>query len=174
MEVLNLVTTGDELTKKYGFTPTIVPLATWPDEKQKFLIAEEVKEFGDFLIRTFRPDLRLVNIGYVFKQKASKSGDNVTLGAAKPQNELQKVLHNIDAVIEIGFDTWKDLTTDQKARLVDHELAHIGLNLDGSKIVSNPHPVEEFPEIVQRWGLGNDAQIDFIAAYNKFCENNKK
>lgn len=174
MEVLNLVSTNDELIKKYGFDPKIEPLATWPDEKQKFLLAEEVKEYGDFIINTFRPDLRLVNIGYVFKQKASKSGDNITLGTAKPQNDLQRTLHNIDAVIEIAYDTWKDLTPDQKARLVDHELAHIGLNLDGSKITSIPHPVEEFPEVVQRWGLGNDAQVNFVAAYNKFCESNKK
>lgn len=172
MEVLDQVSTGDKLAKRYGFTPKEAPLAEWPSELQKFVIAEEVKEVAQFVIKKWRTDLLNTNIAYVFKKKASKSGDVVTFGTAKVSNELQKVLHTFDAVIEIGHDTWVDLDLDQKMRLVDHELAHLGINLDGSKVVTNTHPVEEFPEIVKRWGPGNDAQIAFINAYQSFSNDN--
>lgn len=166
--LLKLVSTGDALAKTYGFTQAIAPLAAWPDSTLKFIEAEEVEEMAKFIIGKFRTDLRNIEIAYVFKQKAGKSGDNVTFGSAKAENDLQKVLHRYEAVIQIGFDTWIGMDLDQQLRLIDHELAHLGLDPEKGKLGIVNHPVEEFPEIVQRWGLGKDADINFIAAYEKF------
>src|ERR1039458_8076956 len=113
MEVLEAVSTGDTLAKKYGFEPKLPALANWPDETIKFLLADEVKELGKLIITKWRSDLQNIDIAYLFKQKASKSGDTVTMGTAKCENEKQKCLHGMEAVIEIGFDTWKDLELDQ-------------------------------------------------------------
>ena len=167
-EVTTLVSTGTDLSKRYGFTPKLVPQANWGGTNIKFMEAEEVAEYAEFIIRKWRNDIGSLSIGYVFKQKASKSGDNVTLGQAKAEGDLQRVLHKLDAVMIIGFDTWKDLTTDQKLRLVMHELEHIGMTLDGSKATTMPHLVEEFPRVVQFFGPGNDAQVDMINAYQRF------
>lgn len=166
--LLGLVSTGDALAKVYGFTPTIVPLAAWPDATQKFIEAEEVAEMAKFIISKWRPDLRNIEIAYIFKQKASKSGENVTFGSAKTESDLQRVLHRYEAVVQIGFDTWIGMDVDQQLRLVDHELQHLGLDPEKGKLGIVNHPVEEFPEVVQRWGLGKDADVQFIAAYEKF------
>ena len=168
---LNLVSTGDALAKQYGFTPAEPALGAWPSDNQKFFEADEVKEMGKWIINKWRTDLRNISIAYVFKQKASKSGDNVTLGAAKTESDLNKVLHTYEAVIIIGFDTWVGMDLDQKLRLVDHELEHLAIDAEKGKLGTVPHPVEEFPSVIQRWGPGNDAQIQFINAYMGFTKN---
>jgi hypothetical protein len=168
---LNVVSTGDTLAKRYGFEPTEVPLSNWPSDTVKFLPADEVKEMAKFLINKFRPELRNVDIGYLFKQKASKSGDMTVLGTANCESEKQKALHGLEAVVVIGFDTWKTLEVDGKLRLVFHELCHLGQDMEKNKIVTLNHPVEEFPEVVQYFGPGNDAQIALISAYQRFSRD---
>lgn len=162
----------DFITQRHGLVATLAPLGNWPDKGIKFMKSEEVKEIGQILIDKFRPDLKGFKIEYIFKQKAGKSGSMTTLGQAKKENDLQKVLHSLTGVVIIGFDTWKELEDDAKWRLVFHELAHFELDEKGDLSIAN-HPVEEFPEIVKIFGLGNDAQIDFIHAYQKFCHDYK-
>ena len=167
---LNLVSTGNALCVKYGFTPKISPLSNWPSEDVKFIEAEEVKEMAKFIIGRWRTDLQNVNIAYLFKSKASKSGSNVTFGSAKTESELQRVLHSFDGIIQIGYDTWKELELDQKVRLIDHELQHLIIDPEKGKLAIATHPVEEFPDIIQRWGPGKDADIQYINAYQSFSK----
>lgn len=164
--------TDNEISQRHQLFPTSVPLAAWPEhEDRKYLIADEVAEMGKQLIDKFREDLRNYKIGYVFKEKAGKSGDYLVLGQAKSQPELQKVLHGYDGIVLIGFDMWKDLTVDQKYRLVLHELEHFELDdrKGGLRVVG--HPVEEFPNVIRIFGPGNDMQIAFIEAYQKFSND---
>lgn len=170
--VLHLVSTGDLLSTKYGFKAEEAELAAWPDETTKYLLAPEVKEMAQFIITKWRTDLKNINIAYVFKAKASKSNDSVTFGTAKTQGDLQRALHTFEAVVEIGFDTWLELELDQRMRLVDHELEHIFIDLEKNKTTIVPHPVEEFPSVIKRWGPANSAQVDFISAYNAFKDAN--
>lgn len=166
--LLGLVSTGDAMAKVYGFAAKEPELAAWPDATVKFVEGPEIEEMAKFIINKWRPDLRNIEIAYIFKQKASKSGDNVTFGSAKAESDLQKVLHRYEAVIQIGYDTWIGLDLDQKLRLIDHELQHLGIDAEKGKLGIVTHPVEEFPDVVQRWGLGKDADVQFIAAYEKF------
>jgi len=171
-EIQNSITTGDVIVKRHGFKMEVAPLSNWPSEDTKFIIAEEVEEIAKQLISKFRDDLKNINIGYVFKKKATKSGEFITMGEARSQNDLQKVLHGIDAIIVIGFDTWLALEPDQKFRLVFHELEHIGINFETGKVGLNSHLVEEFPNVVKYFGLGQTSHVDFIHAYNQFSEAN--
>jgi hypothetical protein len=56
--------------------------------------------------------------------------------------------------------------------LVYHEIEHLGVDAAKNKLVTFPHPVEEFASVVQYFGPGNDAQIAYINAYNAFCRDN--
>lgn len=165
---LNLISTGDVLSKKYGFTPTAAVLGAWPNSYDKFVEADEVKEMAKFCISKWKPDLRNVNIAYVFKQKAGKSGENVTLGTAKTESDLNKVLHSYEAVIIIGFDTWIALDLDQQLRLCLHELYHLALDPEKDKLGTVPHQIEEFADVVEIFGPGNDSQVAMIQAYMSF------
>jgi ribosome-binding ATPase YchF (GTP1/OBG family) len=166
--------TGDRIAKKIGFEPKIQGLSKWPDENIKFLPDDEgeIKEIAKFLINKYRTDLQNVNIAYVFKQKASKSGDSVILGQAKIESDLQKALHSYDAVVIIGFDVWVELDLDQKLRLVLHELEHLIRDLESGKIKTQSHTVEEFPLVMQIFGPANDDQINFIQAWERFKNDN--
>lgn len=164
--------TGDAMCTKYGFSFKEAPLGNWPSETTKFLMADEVKEIAKAIITKFRTDLVNINIGYIFKAKASKNGEFTTLGQAKTESELQQVLHGIEAIIIIGFDTWKDLSLDEKARLVYHELEHLGWDEKSGKLKTTPHLVEEFPSVIQAFGPGSDSQIAFINAWEKFKSDN--
>jgi|ERR1035437_9494267 hypothetical protein len=168
----NLVDTVDSICKKYGFVMTEAPLSNWPDEDQKFLMADEVKEVGKQLINQFRPDLKSYSIGYVFKQKASKKEGNYILGQAKTEGDLQKVLHGFDAVVIIGFDTWLELSPDQKFRLVHHEHEHFVVDPEKDKIGTCDHQIMEFSSTIEIFGPGCDADIAFIRAYQLFQKNN--
>jgi predicted metallopeptidase len=170
--ILDVVSTGDVLTKRYGFEHKEVPLANWPAATQKFLLADEVSEIGRFIITKFKKELSGINIGYVFKQKAGKKGEGRILGQAKAESELQRTLHGLDALILIGFDTWSQMNWDEKLRLVHHELCHIGFTPDGSDVSTIDHEVEEFSEVMQHWGPGTDAQVNLISAYQSFSKLN--
>jgi predicted metallopeptidase len=166
--------TGDTICKKWAFEPKEAPLAAWPNADQKFLVADEVKEFARFYIARHRTDLINTNIGYIFKQKASKSGESTILGQAKTESELQQTLHGLEALILIGFDTWLLLTLDEKMRLVAHELEHITWDSKTGKLKTDTHPVEEFVSILRIFGPGNDAQVEFLAAWETFKKDNGK
>lgn len=168
----DLLSTGNTVSLQQGLIPKVPALDNWPSAETKFLYAEEVEEMGKQLISRFRPDLSGLNIGYVFKDKASKTGENVVFGEAKPQSDLQKVLHEYDAIVLIGFDAWETLDIDGRYRLVYHELAHFQINPKSGKLSTVPHYVEEFPEVVRIFGLGKTADVDFIHAYQEFCKNN--
>jgi len=171
-DVQNSMSTGTTIMEQHGFKMTLPAMANWPDDKEtKFLLAEEVKEIGKQIIDKFRDDLRNVNIGYVFRKKSPKSDEVVTMGTAKIENELQKVLHGYDAIVTIGHDTWKDLEGDSKFRLVHHELEHFQVNFETGALKTVNHPVEEFPSTIKIFGPGQSSHVDFIYAYNEFSKN---
>jgi len=171
--VENPFDTGNAIVEKYGWKMEVPPLDNWPADNLKFLPAEEIEEIGKQVINTFRQDLLSCNIGYVFRKKAPKSDSGVVLGQVKAESELQKVLHGLDAVVLIGFDTWKNANPDAKFSLVMHELEHLVHDIETGKINTISHPVEEFPRIIEVFGPRQDSHVVFISAYEKFKNNNK-
>ena len=164
--------TGDTICKKWGFEPKEAPLAAWPSADQKFIIADECKEFAKTYISRHRTDLINTNIGYIFKQKASKSGESLITGQAKAESELQQVLHGLEALIIIGFDAWLPLTLDEKMRAIARELEHITWDSKSGKLKTETFTVEGFPSIMRIFGPENDAQIEFINSWEKFKTDN--
>jgi len=169
---LELIDTGNKTCEKFGFELKSAPLGAWPSDDQKFILAEEVIEIGEQLIDRFRKDLAPYQIGYVFKQKAPKKDGEVVLGTAKTESELQKVLHGYDAIIQISYDTWEDASDDQKFRLVYHELEHLAVDSEKGKVFTIDHTVREFSSVIRIFGPGCSADVDFVASYKKFCEDN--
>lgn len=62
-------------------------------------------------------------------------------------------------VITIWYGVWKTMTPEQRMALVDHELCHCTFKEDKEGNITaamRGHDVEEFTEIVGRWGLWDD------------------
>lgn len=164
--------TGNEIATRVGFTPKLATLDNWPTNGEKFIIGDEIKEYATFLIRKYRSDLVGKNIGYVFKEKASRNGDDVNYGTAKAESELQKVLHGLDAVIIIGWDEWCSQDIDNKLRIMLHEIEKLSFDDKSGKLKTINPTVMQFPLVVQVFGPSSNAEIDFISAYIKFTKDN--
>jgi len=174
MEKVNTATitgTGAEIATRIGFTPKEGTLDNWPMTGEKFIIDAELAEYGKFLIRKYRNDLLGSNIQYVFKQKASKQGELAIHGQAKTENDLQKILHGLDAVIIIGWDEWCALDVDNKLRVMLHELEKLQFD-DKNKLKSTNPSVMQFPLVMQVFGPSSQNEIDLISAYSRFCKDN--
>lgn len=59
-----------------------------------------------------------------------------------------------DYILTLNGDAWPEMTDKQKRALVDHELYHMAKKKgrEGTKFVLRHHDVEEFIEIVKRYG----------------------
>lgn len=123
----------------------------------------DLQAVGLELIKKFHPDLKSINIGYLFRDKASYSHGRLTLGMAVRVDDRNYVYGGRDVMIEIGKDTWDQLSTDERQIVLDHELHHIQVELDekGStvldkngrpKVFLKRHDVEEFYSILERYG----------------------
>lgn len=164
--------TGNEIATRIGFVAKESSLSNWPTTGEKFIIDAELKAMGQFLIKKYRTDLQHSNIEYVFKEKASKKGDTVNHGTAKTESDLQKTLHHLDAVIVMGWDEWCALDTDNKLRVLYHEIEKLTFDDKSGKLVTINPTVMQFPSVLQVFGPSSNAEIEFIAAYNKFVKNN--
>lgn len=98
------------------------------------------------------PDLAGAVIFCVFEERSAPQQGRVSLGKAKRQGPVDRLLTGADFVIQLNKEEWEKLTLDQKRALLDHELCHCTSDDEGNW-KKRPHDVEEFTEIVQRHGL---------------------
>lgn len=145
--------------------------------------APEVAEIARQLIVRVLQHQPLVNvhIEYVFIAEAPKSRGRKILGRARKITGLNAWLGGPEGkspgfqpgwpffVIEISYDTWRDLDDNQRIALVDHELSHCAFDVDdeGAPVLSmRHHDVEEFTGVITRNGLwkADVQQLGVIAA----------
>lgn len=145
---------------------------------QEYQPAPEVEDVARDLINDYHPHLATVRIDYVFAGEPLKEKGKVVWGRAKKVTGLNAWLasedKNPDAappeeffVVEIHRGTW--LMIDEKSRraLVDHELYHLDVDIETSKLSIRPHDLEEFNAVVRRYGLWRvDVEL-FINAANQ-------
>lgn len=131
-------------------------MPTYSDSKELAILAEKV-------VRKHHPALAAVNIGFLFRDKAPVSRTRVVLGMTIKVDDRNHVYSGKDAIVEIGADTWSQLDDELREILIDHELHHIGVELDEQghtvltdngrpKIFMKPHDIEEFGVIIDRYG----------------------
>lgn len=125
--------------------------------------APELSTLGDKLIKDHHPDLVSINVGYLFRDVASMSRGRITCGMALKVDDRNHVFSGKDVMIEIARDVWDRLDDELRDVLLDHELNHIGVELDekGNTIMTNngrpkvfikPHDFEEFRAVMDRYG----------------------
>lgn len=129
-------------------------------------VTQEVLKIAQDLIKKYHPGLEDSRIGFVFRSEAGKSGGKfVVAKAAKVPEKYQPLNLEIDFLIWIAFDTWVNFDTNQRQALIDHELYHC-TSEDGTFKLRG-HDVEEFAEVIKRWGMWNSSLMDSAAAFEK-------
>jgi hypothetical protein len=108
--------------------------------------------------------------------KPNKDGQLV-LGKAHKASDLSRELAAYDFVIMLNFDAWIQMEAPMRRALVDHELCHCQVAMDGDKVQMDTkgrkvyrirkHDIEEFREIVARHGTYKKDLEDFVKAATK-------
>ena len=154
-----------DLDLKFARALAIDVRQPWP-EGEKYLAAEQPEAIAKILIHS---DLhaRLVNasICYLFRPEIVANGRAKGGVASKAGGKLA-FLTGFDFTIELSHKVWLVLTDEQKIALLDHELAHCDRDLDAPAggWCLRAHDVEEFSEVVARWGLWTPALKGFGVA----------
>ena len=134
--------------------------------------SDDMKEMADQLIREHHTHLATAEIGYLFRDTAQKK--KLTLDGSLVQvvrGNVSKVSAgkydpyiNLDFLIEIPYEEWKEWTSTQRYYELDTRLSMIqGEEDDKSgemKFFLVPFPVMLFPDVAQRWGLPFDEDRD--------------
>lgn len=148
-----------------------------------YIPAPEVQEMANDLIQQYHQHLleNEVRIEYVFIDSIPKRGSKEIWGTMRKVSNLaaylagsddDKAASNSDPffVMTISKPVWDVLTLDKRRALVDHELCHAYSENDeekGIKLKLEPHDLEEFVEIVKRYGLWREDVKTFVKAATK-------
>lgn len=132
---------------------TVVPGGEWPKDR-KVRSAEQPGAIGDVLVQHVHKHLVNVSIGYLFRENMGER-DRATLAKASKTSGPLEWYSRHAFLVQVNWTSWLTLSPEQKVALIDHELAHFGLEdtKNGTNYVMIAHDVEEFTAIVQRWGL---------------------
>lgn len=133
-------------------------------------VPDNVLEIAHNIIVEHHPLLLNFNIGFIFRSEVGTAGGKIVLvQALKVSAKLAPVL-DLDALIGIAEDVWYSLKPESKRALIDHELCHLSVSPDGSLSIRG-HDIEEFNEIIERYGFWN---TDLIATGASFSRANEQ
>ena len=96
-----------------------------------------------------------VTVGYLESDREKKKKNREVLGECIRVKDLYKCFIPYDFLIVIYAPNVIGMTEDQLKILLYHELLHVGMSEDGSEVkyMVNPHDVEDFRTIIDRYGL---------------------
>ena len=122
-------------------------------------ISDEYAEIGGDLVQT-DPLLKYirdsdVRIVFLSSEHEKKQGRKLVLGQCEKVPDKYRWAVPYDFTITIFEPNVERLTDDQIRIVILHELLHIGIEKDGNeeKYSIVPHDIEDFREIIDRYGL---------------------
>ena len=96
-----------------------------------------------------------VKVGFLESDRPKKKSGRLVLGECILVKDLYRCFIPYDFLIVIYMPNVIGMTKEQMKILLYHEMLHIGISDDGEdlKYVVNPHDVEEFRTIVDKYGI---------------------
>jgi predicted metallopeptidase len=114
--------------------------------------ATEVRSIANDLINKYHSNLRQAAIKYLYRDPAPRSGGKTVLGRATKVSGKYKAVSGFDFIIEISKLHFENMDQDKKKALIDHELSHCYIDLEG-KIKTISHDFEGFNSVLKRHGF---------------------
>ena len=103
------------------------------------------------LIDLYHEPLKDARIGVIMRSEAPVTGGRITYGKAEKVSAKAQVHVPYDFIIWLANDRYQSLASFQREALIDHELCHCEWDMDTGASI-RPHDIEEFTEILQRYG----------------------
>jgi hypothetical protein len=119
------------------------------------------------IIRKYHVDLLEARIGFLFRTEPSKSQGKRVYAKAEKVSEKHKLLLDLDFLIWIDEERWGELGDEQRSALIDHELCHCRYYASEEKAAIVGHDVEEFTDIVERYGAWHGELLYFARSLNR-------
>ncbi len=96
-----------------------------------------------------------VKVGFLESDRQKKKSGRFVLGECILVKDLYRCFIPYDFLIVIYAPNVIGMTKEQMKILLYHEMLHIGISDDGEdlKYVVNPHDVEEFRTIIDKYGI---------------------
>jgi hypothetical protein len=129
----------------------------WMDDAE-FTQHPEAELILQHVVRTYRKELAGFRIGVVLQEKIPPTMGRGRLGTATKLPGKMAYLSDWDAIVTLDFKHWRNLTDRDRQRLIHHELEHLTLSDDGSKLRLRTHDFEDFASIVERYGLRSESK----------------
>lgn len=138
---------------------------------------QELTDLAKSIIASRRPNLKFVNIAYLFRDAGALSDEKIVPGTCTRCDDRNHVLHGHDFVIEIAEDVWKEATDQFKLAIMDHQLGHVGIKFDPEgrpmmdettsriKTYVRKHDIEEFSDVLETHGAYHKALREFLDAF---------
>lgn len=124
--------------------------------KRKYEESEELRKLGEELVANlakFEPIRRSdCQIAYLCSSKDKTSRGREVFGECEKVNEKAATLSGYDFIITF-YVAGMQLSREGKRRLMEHELMHIGINDQTGAFYVVPHDLEDFREIVEKYGV---------------------
>ena len=126
----------------------------------KFEIAPDLEELGERILTAF-PEFDLirsrgVRIGYLKSYEKKQSKGRTVSAECRIIKSVYTAYLPFDFIITFYHSSLYGMSDNQKKILMLHELKHIGLGTKGFYLV--PHDIEDFSDILSKYGLGWDGQ----------------
>jgi predicted SprT family Zn-dependent metalloprotease len=137
-------------------------LAEWP-EGDRLTDADQPEQIAQAIIPLLHTELASAKIAYLFRETMERQG-RIRLGTAAKAGGKLAYLARVDFTIEFNWTAWLRLSPSQRLALVDHELCHCTQDTEKGTWAVRHHDVEEFGEVVRRWGLWQPDLQTFAAA----------
>lgn len=112
---------------------------------------DHVLEIVRRLIDLYHKPLREARIGVIMRSDAPRSGGRIVYGQAEKVSVKAQVYAPYDFIIWLAKDRFQLRAPFQREALIDHELCHCQWDMDTGASI-RPHDVEEFTEILERYG----------------------
>jgi len=145
-----------------------------------------IEKIAAGIIAEHRPELKILDICYMFRDEAAISDGKVIAGRCIRVDDRNWTVHKHDFIIEIAKDVWDEATDEFRLALVDHELGHAGIRIDEEsggpdmtdegriRTYTHRHDIEEFEDVLERHGPYHKALRDFLLAFVKRAEGDEE
>lgn len=96
-----------------------------------------------------------VKVGFLESDRKKKKSGKLVLGECILVKDLYRCFIPYEFLIVIYTQSVAGMSTEQMKILLYHEMLHIGISDDGEdvKYVVNPHDVEEFRTVIDKYGI---------------------
>lgn len=115
------------------------------------------------------PHLPAMSVAFLWRDELRVRGSRAYASISLAGGRLAFIAE-IEAVLEVDWNLWKQLNGTSRLALIDHELHHLTWDSEKERLAIVGHDVEEFGGIVRRWGLWRPSLVTFAEPVSKQLE----